>query len=162
MSSTLCAALEHTSSCSCSFCCCSAMRMFDTGSQAPCRCCSLRSPLQRRSPRADLAAATFPSRGITTSWCPLTRDIGGSARGRAGEEARGGEVHQHRAASGEVAGAATPASPAAPGSQGPVESSPVPRYPGLELPRPLRPQSRLRWGSRGRWRPTSARLPGWP
>ena len=57
------------------------MRMFDTGSQAPCRCCSLRSPLQRRSPRADLAAATFPSRGITTSWCPLTRDIGSSARG---------------------------------------------------------------------------------
>jgi len=52
--------------------------------------------------------------------------------GRAGEEARGGEVHQHRAASGEVAGAATPASPAAPGSQGPMESSPAPRYPGLE------------------------------
>jgi len=144
--SILCAALEHMPSCSCSFYCCSTIRMFDTDSQAPCRSCSLRSPLQGRSP-----APIWP-RHHDLMVSPGARHRR-RRTGRAGEEATGNC---------EVAGAATPASPAAPGSQGPVESSPAPRYPGLELSRPLRPQSRLRWGRRGCWRPTSAGLPGWP
>ena len=158
MSSTLCAALEHTSSCSCSFCCCSAMRMFDIGSQAPCRCCSLRSPLQRRSPRADLAAATFPSRGITTSWCPLTRDIGGSARG--------GLVRRH------VGERYTSTGPPAARWPEPPRPHHRPRqgrrgrwgpHPRLDIRDwscgGRRSQSLLRWGRRGRWLPAQAPAP---
>jgi len=97
----------------------------------------------REEPSADLDAATLPSRGITTSWCPLRA-------GRAGEEARGVEVHRRRAASCEVTGAATPASPAAPG------------YPGLQLPGPPRPQSCLRWVALAAGALTSSGPPGWP
>ena len=97
----------------------------------------------REEPGADLDAATLPSRGITTSWCPLRA-------GRAGEEARGVEVHRRRAASCEVTGAATPASTAAPG------------YPGLQLPGPPRPQSCLRWVALAAGALTSSGPPGWP
>jgi len=109
----------------------------------------------REEPGADLDAATLPSRGITTSWCPLRA-------GRAGEEACGVEVHRRRAASCEVTGAATPASPAAPGSQGLVGSLPAPGYPGLQLPGPPRPQSCLRWVALAAGALTSSGPPGWP